>query len=74
MLTPNTSISMKYCEPFCYPEIKMKKEIPRSSHVAQEIKDPALSLLWHGLDSCPKHFHMPRVQPKQTNKQTNKKQ
>ena len=29
------------------------------------------SLLWHGFDPWPENFHMPRVWPKQTNKQKN---
>ena len=39
-----------------------------------QVKDPALSLLWHrwqlqcGFDPQPKNFHIPWVQSKQTNK------
>ena len=47
----------------------------QSSLVVQQVKDPALPLLWLGLllwcrfDPWPRNFHMPWVQLKQTNKQ-----
>ena len=35
----------------------------RSSLVAQHIKDPALSLPWHGFDPWPGNFSMPQMRP-----------
>ena len=29
-----------------------------------EVKDPALSLLWHRFDPCPRNLHTPQAQPK----------
>ena len=37
------------------------KVICRSSSVAQQVKDPALSLLWLGVDPWPGYFHIPQV-------------
>ena len=34
------------------------RESSRSSLVAQQFKDPALSLLWHGFDPWPGNFHI----------------
>ena len=31
--------------------------------MAQQVEDPALSLLWHGFDLWPRNFHMPWVPP-----------
>ena len=33
--------------------------------MAQQVKDPGLSLLWHGFDTWPGNFHMPQVWPKE---------
>ena len=35
---------------------QLKKENFRSSLVTQQVKDPALSLLWYGLDPWPGNF------------------
>ena len=35
-----------------------------SSLVAQQVKDLALSLLWHGFHPRPRYFHMPQLWPK----------
>ena len=36
----------------------------KSSLVPQEVKDPALSLLWHGFNPCSGNFHMLWAWPK----------
>ena len=39
----------------------------RSSLVAQQVKGPALSLLWHGFIPWPRNFCMPWAGPKKLN-------
>ena len=51
-----------------------EKKVNRTSLVAQQVKDPALSLVrltslrWHRFDPWPENFHMLRVQNKGTSK------
>ena len=40
--------------------------------MAQQIKDPRLSLLWHRFNPIPGNFHMPWAWPKKKKKLTNK--
>ena len=42
---------------------KKKKSGPGSSLVVQQVKDPALSLLWHRFHLWPRKFCMLRMQP-----------
>ena len=42
--------------------------------MAQQVKDPALSLLWLGFNSAPGNFCIPCVQPKQNKTNKQKKQ
>lgn len=39
-----------------------------SSLVAQHVKDPGLSLLWHGLDPWPWNFGMLQIWPEKNKK------
>lgn len=38
------------------------------TQVAWQVKDLALSVLWHRFDSWPQNFHMPWAQPKKKQK------
>ena len=52
---------------------RIKRKCWRSSLVAQQVKDSALSLLWGGFEPWPWNFHMSQVWPKKKKKKKKKR-
>ena len=42
--------------------------------MVQLVKNPVLSLLWHGLELWPRNFHMPQAKKKKKKKRERRKE